>query len=66
VPNRREEALKAIDHVLERLASQGVSPQGPLLNGLAVRQLAATLDYAKEQVTAIQEVKRRRKTKGDS
>jgi len=53
----KDEALKALASVRERLGSD--EP----LEGLGRRMLLATLDYAVEQVTAIQEVQRARKAK---
>jgi hypothetical protein len=51
--SHREEATKAIDHVIGMLARD--------LDPLNRRIALATLEHAKEQVAAIQEVKRRRK-----
>ncbi len=54
----RDEALRAIEHVEKMLT-------GPELTALGKRQCAATLEYAKEQVAAIEEVKRPRKPKAE-
>lgn len=54
--NHRDEALKALEHV-EKLLT------GPTLDPLGQRQCLATLEFAKEQVALIQEVKRARKVK---
>lgn len=54
MPMSRAEALKAIDHVKKML-------EGPPLDPMGQRQCLATLEFAKEQVEAIQEVKRARK-----
>lgn len=54
MPMSRAEALKAIEHVRKML-------EGPPLDPMGQRQCLATLDFAKEQVEAIQEVKKRRK-----
>lgn len=51
----RAEALKAIGHVIEALA--GPEP----IEGLRRHQLRASLEYAHEQVTLIQELKRTRR-----
>lgn len=52
----REEALKAIEHVRQALAHDIANGAG-----LETRLLLSTLEYAAEQVEAIQEVKRARK-----
>lgn len=54
-PDHREEALKAILHARITLALPGELP------ALGRKHLLATLEYAKEQVEQIQEVKRRRR-----
>ncbi len=54
--HHRAEALKALEHAIERLAS--AEP----LDGLAKSQLRASLEYAKEEVGRIQETKRARRT----
>lgn len=51
----RDEALKVLSQVIARLAD----PQ--LLVGLEKMQLRATVEYARDEVEAIQEVKRARK-----
>lgn len=51
----RDEAIRALDHAIERLAS--TDP----IDGLSRRMLKATVEHAKEHVEAIQEVKRVRK-----
>lgn len=53
--SHRDEALKAIEHV-EKLLT------GPELDPLGKKLCLATLEHAKEQVAAIREVKRPRKT----
>lgn len=53
MPSHREEATKAIEHVIGLLA-------GPL-DGLQRRIAVATLEHAAEEVAQIQELKRRRK-----
>ncbi len=53
----REEALKALDQAIEKLA--GEEP----IEGLARFQLKGSLEYAREEVCRIQEVKRARKRK---
>lgn len=52
--NHREEALKAIGHVKEMLAKPEL---GPLEKRLAI----ATLEHAAENVSAIEELKRKRR-----
>lgn len=54
----RDEALKAIEHVRQALAGQ--IKEGA---GLETRLLLSTLEYAAEQVEAMVEVRRVRKTK---
>ena len=56
-PTAKSEALKAIDTVRKNLRN------GDPVDDLSRRVMAATLDYASEQVEAIQEVKRRRREK---
>ncbi|MBI4060137.1 MAG: hypothetical protein HY403_01775 [Elusimicrobia bacterium] len=51
----KTEALKALDHIRQRLAD------GLALDGLDRARLRATAEYAIEQVQAIQEVKRVRR-----
>ena len=61
----REEALKAIEQAKEMIAS-AVEPCNPNANeitGLQWRVIRATLDYAADEVRAIQELKRARKAK---
>lgn len=53
----RDEALKALEHVIDRLASS--EP----IDGLSKYQLKASLEFAREEVGRIQEVKRARKVK---
>lgn len=60
----RAEALRAIDHVTIQLreAHDQVTAKLPLVSDpLALRLTIATLVYAREQVEAIQEVKKRRR-----
>ena len=52
----REEALRALAHVQKAL--EGPEP----IEGLPRRQLAATVAYVVEQVEALQELKRQRRT----
>lgn len=54
---KREEALNAIERLEELLT-------GPDLNALGKKIALTSLDYARECVEAIQEVKRPRKVKG--
>ena len=56
-PTAKTEALKAIDTVRKNLRS-GAPP-----DDLSRRIMAATLDYATEQIAAIQEIKRVRRVK---
>lgn len=56
MPGPREEANKAIDHVI------GVLDRP--LDALGVKLAKATLEHAKEQVALIQEVKRHRRPAG--
>ena len=51
----RDEALKALEHAIERLAS----PEP--LDGLSTALLKGALEHAREQVKQIHEVKRVRK-----
>jgi len=53
----RDEALKALDHVIDRLAS--AEP----IDGLAKYQLKASLEFARDEIGLLQEVKRVRKAK---
>ncbi len=53
----RDEAIKAIEHVEQMLT--GSEPMTPLQKKIA----AATLEHAKENVAAIQELKRARRAK---
>jgi hypothetical protein len=53
----RDEALKALDHVIDRLAS----PEP--IDGLSKYQLKASLEFAREEIGRVQEVKRPRKVK---
>ena len=53
----RDEALKALEHVIDRLAA--AEP----IDGLTKYQLKASLEFAHEEIQKIQEVKRARKTK---
>ena len=54
-PTPKSEALKAIETVRKNLQN------GDPLDHLSRKIMAATLDYAAEQIGLIQEVKRRRK-----
>ena len=54
----KAEALKAIQHVVEALA--GPEP----IEGLRRHQLRATLEFAQEQISKIQELKRARRATG--
>ena len=54
-PTAKSEALKAIDTVRKNLRN------GDPVDDLSRRIMAATLDYAVEQVTVIQELKRARR-----
>lgn len=54
-PTAKSEALKAIDTVRKNLRN------GDPVDDLSRRIMAATLDYASEQVEAIQELKRQRR-----
>jgi hypothetical protein len=56
----RAEALKAIDHAIERLADPAT------LAGLNHRLLVATLEHAREQVELIEETKRPRRKAADA
>jgi hypothetical protein len=49
---QKAEALKSIEHAIERLKDPDA------LEGLNRKLLVATLEHAKEQVGAIQEIKR--------
>lgn len=53
----REEALKALEHVIDRLASPET------IEGLTKHQLKASLEFAREEIGKIQEVKRARRAK---
>jgi len=53
----RDEALKALEHVIDRLAS--ADP----IDGLTKYQLKASLEFAREEIGRIQELKRVRKVK---
>ena len=53
MPSHRDEAVKAIEHVLGMLTG----PLEPLQRRIA----AATLEHAKENVLAIEEIKRPRR-----
>jgi len=57
-PTAKVEALKAIESVRKSLLN------GEPVDDLRKRLLAATLEYAGEQVTAIQETQRPRRVKG--
>ena len=59
-PTAKSEALKAIDTVRKNLRN------GDPVDDLSRRIMAATLDYAVEQVTAIQELKRQRRAMSDA
>lgn len=50
----KAEALKAIDHAIAKL-------RGPALEELERRHVVATLEYGREQVEGIDELKRARK-----
>lgn len=56
-PAAKDEALRAIAHILERLGAK--EP----IDEMACRQLAAAATYAREQVEAIQELMRPRRHK---
>ena len=51
----KQEAIKALDQVTDRLA------KGTSLSSLECMQLGATVQYARMSVTNIQELKRQRK-----
>ena len=53
-PTPKAEALRAIDHVVAQLSKP--------LDDLGLRQLKGAMEYAREQVEAIQEVARVRRT----
>lgn len=58
--SHKEEALKALAHI--RKALESPDP----IEGLARHQLKATADFAVEEVEAIQELKRARRTTGET
>ena len=58
-PQAKAEALTALEHVKSMLDGPENGPGS--LDGLARRLAVATLDYAMEQVAAIEELKRARR-----
>lgn len=51
----KAEALRALEHVVDRLKDHAP------IDGLERAQLVATIEYAAEQVAAIQELQRKRR-----
>ena len=56
ITRHKDEALRALEEIRKKL----VAPEE--IRGLDHRLLVATVDYAIEQILAIQEVKRKRKS----
>lgn len=61
-PSPKAEALKAVRHVAEQLSTPG---RAFYLGPLEQKLMVATLDHAAEQISAIAELKRARRVKGD-